>query len=170
MFNYCPECNSENIEFKQRHYFVCSDCNFIYYHNVASAAAAIIVFQEKILFTTRAQQPGLCLLDLPGGFVDANESLEQALSREIKEELGVNIANWQYICSQPNIYLSNNIEYRTLDSIFLSEQNSPLIFELQKSEISSVCWISPADIDFNKIAFSSSIAALKYYLSNLSSG
>jgi NADH pyrophosphatase NudC (nudix superfamily) len=164
MFNYCPICNSENIKFVQEHYFNCADCDFIYYHNVASAVAAIIVFEDKILFTTRAQSPGLGLLDLPGGFVDPNETLEQALSREINEELGVDITNWQYFCSQPNIYRPNNIEYRTLDSVFLSEQKNSLNFTLQETEISKICWISPEQIDLEKIAFPSTKAALKIYL------
>ncbi len=143
---------------------MCSDCNFTYYHNVASAVAAIIVYQGKILLTTRAKSPGLGLLDLPGGFVDPNESLEQALSREIKEELAVNIQNWQYICSQPNTYLYKNIEYRTLDSVFVSEQKYPLNWVLQTSEISKVNWFRPEQINFKQIAFPSIKAALRIYL------
>ena len=164
MFNYRPKCNNEKIEFIEQQYFVCSDCDFTYYHNVASAVAAIIVYQEKVLFTTRAQAPGLGFLDLPGGFVDPNESLEQALSREIKEELAVNISDWQYLCSQPNIYLSKNIEYRTLDSIFISQQKDPLDCVLQASEISKVTWLKPEQINFEQIAFPSIKAALQTYL------
>ncbi|PCI60808.1 MAG: NUDIX hydrolase [Gammaproteobacteria bacterium] len=164
MFKYCPTCNSKNIKFVQENYFNCSDCDFIYYHNVASAVAAIIVYKGKILFTTRAQSPGIGLLDLPGGFVDPNETLEQALSREIKEELGVTINSWQYMCSQPNTYRPNKIEYRTLDSVFYSEQKSTLNFELQETEIREISWIRPEQIDFDNIAFSSIKAALKHYL------
>ena len=164
MFNHCPTCNSENIQFIQEQYFNCADCDFIYYHNVASSVAAIIVFKDKILFTTRAQPPGLGLLDLPGGFVDPDETLEQALSREISEELGIDIRNWQYICSQPNIYRPNKIEYRTLDSIFFSEQKNTINIKLQKSEISKFSWLSIEQIDFDKIAFPSIKAALKIFL------
>ncbi len=167
MFNYCPTCNSENIKFVQEHYFNCADCDFIYYHNVASSVAAIIVFKGKVLFTTRAQSPGLGLLDLPGGFVDPNETLEQALSREVKEELSIDINNWQYFCSQPNTYRPSKIEYRTLDSVFISEQKNTLTFKLQETEISKVSWISPEQIDFDKIAFTSVKAALKHYLEKL---
>ena len=57
MFNYCPKCNDDTIEFIDQQYFLCSKCHFVYYHNIASAVAAIIFCQDKILFTTRAKSP-----------------------------------------------------------------------------------------------------------------
>ena len=55
------------------------------------------------------------MLDLPGGFVDENERLEEALQREVKEELGISIDNWKYLTSQANRYLYKGIAYPTCD-------------------------------------------------------
>jgi mutator protein MutT len=55
-------------------------------------AAAIIRQEKRILITRRfadVHLPGLW--EFPGGKVEAGESLEQALQREIFEELGVRI-------------------------------------------------------------------------------
>lgn len=155
MFNHCPNCQSRKIIFVEQRYFQCPDCDFCYFHNIAAAVAAIIQYQDKILLTTRAKQPGQGLLDLPGGFVDANESLEQALSREVQEELGICITAWQYFVSLPNVYQYKNITYHTLDSVFLTTLAEPPKLTLEASEISDSTWLNVNDIDLEKIAFPS---------------
>jgi 8-oxo-dGTP diphosphatase len=54
-------------------------------------AAAVIVYDSKILLGKRA--PGQLLYpdvwDLPGGHLEAGESPDQALIRELEEELGI---------------------------------------------------------------------------------
>ncbi|MCQ8877593.1 NUDIX domain-containing protein [Pseudoalteromonas shioyasakiensis] len=169
MFKFCPNCKSINIEFINQHYWQCKDCDFLYYHNTASAVAGIIKFKDQILFTTRAKHPCKGMLDLPGGFVDHNESLEKALSREIQEELGLEIdsALWQYLVSYPNTYKYNDITYHTLDSVFYYELKSNPYFKLQKSEISEAKWIEISKIDFDMIGFESLAKALKIYLNQL---
>jgi mutator protein MutT len=59
---------------------------------VITVVAAIIHANGKILITRRPNHvhlPGLW--EFPGGKVEANESLEAALRREIREELGIDI-------------------------------------------------------------------------------
>ncbi len=164
MFNHCPKCNSKKIVFIEQRYFVCPCCKFTYFHNVASAVAAVIVVGNEILFTYRAKQPGKGLLDLPGGFVDPNETLEQALTREITEELSLNITRWQYLCSQANSYLYKEINYQTLDSFFVAYLPEKPSIKLQHSEVSAVSWQRVSDINFDELSFDSVKAALKFYL------
>ena len=58
------------------------------------------------------------MLDLPGGFVDPGETAEEALTREIKEELNLEISGYRYILSSPNEYPFGGFTYRTLDLVF----------------------------------------------------
>lgn len=51
------------------------------------AARAIILSQEKILLV---QHKGSSFWSLPGGKLDDNEGMKQALKRELFEELGIN--------------------------------------------------------------------------------
>jgi len=55
------------------------------------AVAAIILRGSEILLVKRASEPGLGKWSAPGGSVEIGETLEQALSREVREETGLEI-------------------------------------------------------------------------------
>lgn len=85
-----------------------------------SAAVAAIIRNEKneILFTVRKHEPAIGMLDLPGGFVDLGETAEQAIQREVFEELNLNICEFKFWGTFINKYLYGGIEYQTLDLVF----------------------------------------------------
>jgi len=132
----------------------CAACGFIYFHNTASAVAGILWKGEEILLVRRARKPGQGLLDFPGGFVDFEETLEQALIREIKEELNVDIETLQYFASAPNTYIYEGVTYYTSDAFFtckIKDWNS-----LQcNSEIIEIVWMKPETIHSEMLAFDS---------------
>ena len=59
--------------------------------------AAIIKKEDKILITKRSYGEFADMWEFPGGKIEAGESNEQALVREIKEELEVHIINLNYL-------------------------------------------------------------------------
>ncbi len=56
-------------------------CQFTYFHNPAAAVMVAITVKDELLIAIRGREPGLGGWDLPGGFVDPDESLEQAAIR-----------------------------------------------------------------------------------------
>ena len=82
----CPSCNSGNIKFINNKKYFCNECSFTYFHNVAAAVAVIVECNSKILLVRRNIEPASGKFDLPGGFVDSGENLEQAAKREVNEE------------------------------------------------------------------------------------
>ena len=56
------------------------------------AVSAAIIRDGKVLIVRRAKKPGAGIYTLPGGAVEAGETLEQAVAREIKEETSLDIA------------------------------------------------------------------------------
>ncbi|MBO4534279.1 MAG: NUDIX domain-containing protein [Treponema sp.] len=120
-FNMCPMCGSKKIEWRNDRKWLCPDCGFDLYCNIA-AAVGIVLYDDaqNVLFEVRAKDPRKGFLCLPGGFVDAKESTEDAIVRECREELGATLSEQEvsYLCSFPNIYEYKNIEYKTCDIFF----------------------------------------------------
>ncbi len=140
MFQFCPRCGSLQFEehsFKSKH---CLGCGFVYYFNTSASTAAFITDEDgRLLVARRAKEPARGTLDLPGGFVDLFETAEEAMQREIKEETGLEVANFQYLFSLPNIYEYSGLEVHTLDLFF-------------KATVSGSVTLSPAD-DVSELFF-----------------
>lgn len=165
-FNYCPNCSSADIKEHEGKALLCKACGYLYYHNVAAAVAGIIEFQGKILLAVRSHNPKKGFLDFPGGFSDKNESQEQCLRREIKEELGLEICNLRYLGSSPNLYQYKEICYHTSDAFFVC---TPVDMDsIQKSdEIADYVLVDPKKVEPEKLAFDSGRNILNLYNSLL---
>jgi ADP-ribose pyrophosphatase YjhB (NUDIX family) len=161
-FKYCPSCQSENHSFDRIKKFICNNCGFEYYHNTASAVAAFLEYNGKVVVIERNRNPGKGMLDLPGGFSDPMESGEESLRREIKEELGIEPNGLTYLCSAPNKYQYKNNEYYTTDFFYTGKINTNN-FTLEYEEIRSIKLIEPKDLDPDKFSFQSMKMAISIY-------
>jgi len=112
-----------------------------------------------VLWLRRAKAPGLGLLDLPGGFVDPDEDLEAAITRELREELGLRVGNGRYLFSAPNRYDYAGVTYRTLDAYFEFELASLPTVTLN-DEAQALAWLPPLEVTPTMLAFDSLRAAL----------
>ena len=72
----------------------------------------------------RAKDPGKGLYGLPGGFVDVGETAEQALDREVLEEIGLQVRSRQYLASFPNEYAWQGFILPVTDLFFVVEVES----------------------------------------------
>jgi mutator protein MutT len=56
------------------------------------AVGALVIRDGKVLLAKRGREPGRGLWSLPGGAVQAGENLKVAVTREIHEECGIEVA------------------------------------------------------------------------------
>jgi 8-oxo-dGTP diphosphatase len=67
------------------------------YANRGVSIDALIVKNNKILLIKRGSEPFKGFWGIPGGYVDWEESAEEAVKREVSEELGLTVKTVQFI-------------------------------------------------------------------------
>ena len=89
---YCSNCNTKNnysqIEGQIRYH--CPNCQTIHYQNPKPTATLICPHNNQILLVKRAFNPKKGSWSLPGGFIELQETPEDAAKRELKEETNLN--------------------------------------------------------------------------------
>ncbi len=155
IFKFCPKCGSSNFIQSGPRSKHCKDCSFSYFFN-ASAAASALIFDNKgrLMLTRRAINPHKGKLDLPGGFVEWNESAEEAIRRELNEELGAEIQELEYVGSFPNQYEFSGLVVHTLDATFKIKLKSLDNLKPQ-DDISDIEFYHLNEIDLDEIPFQS---------------
>lgn len=155
VFAFCPRCGSAQFRMTGSRAKKCRNCSFTYYFN-ASAAVAALIFDDKgrLLLTRRAVEPHRGMLDLPGGFTEPNESAEEAVARELKEELGVEVIGQKYLCSFPNEYPFSGLSVSTLDLAFTVQVKSLENME-PMDDIAAFEFYAPEEVPLDEIAGSS---------------
>lgn len=88
---FCPQCGTAlSLQPRDgRRRPVCSACGFIYYVNPVPSIAAILFREGRVCLVKRNIEPGLGLWSLPGGFIEEDETVEDAVVREVEEETGL---------------------------------------------------------------------------------
>lgn len=167
VLKYCPFCGSTEFRNISRSSFFCDHCHKEYFINTAAAVAAIIKDNNgKILFARRAKAPFKGTLDLPGGFANPGETAEEALQRELYEELGSKPSSFQYFCSFPNEYPYSGLCYFTLDLAYICQFEN-LTHLKAMDDVASIEFINPATVNFEEIRSVSMRNIIRTYLKYL---
>jgi mutator protein MutT len=162
-FLHCPMCGQRVVQPGSTP-FHCVGCGFLFYFNPAIAAGAILQADDgRILLVRRAKDPHRGKLTVPGGFVDPGEVAEDALRREIREEVSLDVDRLDYLCSLPNEYHYRGVTYQVLD-FFFTGRAPHLDAHGDPAEVTEICWLRPGEINLNDIAFVSVRRAWERFL------
>ena len=118
-------------------------------HKQIEVVAAIIRKGDKIFATQRGYGEWKDWWEFPGGKMEDGESPEEALVREIREELSAEISVDEFLCTveydYPQLHLTMHCFLCSLmtDSMHLNEHEAARW--LSKDELDSVKWL-PADV------------------------
>src|SRR5688572_4882786 len=90
---YCPVCGhtlgtrEEGGRLRQ----ACSNCGYVHYVNPVPAVGIIIEMDGGVVLIRRNNPPHQNEWTLPSGFIEADESAEDAAAREAEEETGLKV-------------------------------------------------------------------------------
>jgi 8-oxo-dGTP diphosphatase len=116
----------------------CPRCGFVDYQNPRPCVCILILRDRHVLLARRAVEPVKNMWDIPGGFVDAGESAEQAVVREALEEASLHVRVCDYLGSLPDVYGDRGVP--TLNFCFVAEIISG---ELRaQSDVAELQWVS----------------------------
>lgn len=106
---------------------------------------AVIVEGNKILLVEKTRGPYAGLLDLPGGRLEPGESLEEALVREVKEETGLQIEEWEFL--RAFSYVIPGLEHSGKLYTVTRYNDRLLDMSIQHEDVKGAVWRSQKDLD-----------------------
>lgn len=160
--NFCRRCGKPltNIE---RHIFKCEAGHILFANSSPAASLVLIDNQKQALIAIRALEPGKGKWDIPGGFLDEGETGEDALRREMQEELGLSPEAYtapQYLLTYIDPYEYKN-ETIPVFSVMYWAYLKPEANIQPADDVAKTILISYQDAAMENMQFQSGVASLE---------
>lgn len=131
---FCGACGNVTVKKDNEHAKVCPKCGHISYPRLSPAVIVAVTKGDKLLLA-RNKNFVSGIYSVLAGFVEAGETLEECVKREIREEAGIEVKNIKYFGSQswpfPNSFML----------AFTAEHESGEI-QIGEDEIAEARWFS----------------------------
>ena len=163
-YKFCPICGQPTLQRQKNNSATCQTCGYSLYLNPTIGAAAVILDEKgRLLVVRRSKEPAKGTWHLPGGFTEVGETIEQAIAREVKEELNIDIEVKKYLFSIPNSYCYKNIEKYPLDFFFECKITNISDLNIDLSENSDYAFLAPEEIKVEDFGLPSIREAMRRY-------
>lgn len=136
---FCGRCGAGMHPASDEHHAMrCPRCGFLRFPVICPAMITAVVRDGRLLMAHNARFPE-GKYSVLAGFIEAGESLEQAVAREVREEVGISVKNIRYSSSQfwpfpGSLMLACTAEWE-------SGELAP-----DGKEITHAAWFAPEDI------------------------
>jgi len=142
---FCSICGFKTLVEQKGHSSKCSNikCNHLFFPQISPAIIVLIEYNSKngeaFCLLQKNEKKNMTRCSTLAGFVEIGESLEDAVVREMKEEVNVDIVKSKYVASQPWIFSS------ALMIGFFAESKTK-DFKVDGNEIKDASWFSASQI------------------------
>lgn len=134
---FCGACSNPMLLMPNERCFRCTACQMMAYPRISPAMMVLIRRGQHVLLAMHTASPSKRFTPL-AGFLEAGESIEEAVHREVFEEVGLRVHNLQYFGSQSwpfphSLMIAFTADYLDGD------------IRIDASEISEARWFGPND-------------------------
>ncbi len=155
---YCGQCGRLTEAGEGEHYRFCEPCGLRFYPRINPCIIVLVVHGDQVLLAQGRRHRGSGWYSTLAGFMEPGESAEQAVHREVMEEVGVRLGRLRYLNSQTwpfphQLMLGFIAEYAGGD------------IRLQPEEIERARWFSIDDLPAHPPVQSISGWLIRQYLS-----
>lgn len=123
---FCGRCGTPTSYHASERAVICPSCAFTQYPRINPCVIVVVTRGEELLLarSTRFNRPMYSAL---AGFVEAGETVEETLAREVKEEVGIEVRDLRYFGSQPwpfpnNLMLGFLAEYASGELVLQEDE------------------------------------------------
>jgi ADP-ribose pyrophosphatase YjhB (NUDIX family) len=160
---FCPNCGghlSERLlETEERPRLVCDQCQRILYLNPRVVAGVIVARSGRLLLLRRAIQPRYGTWTFPGGYMEIDETAEQAAVREAEEEVGLKVKPGPLV----GVYSRPAPESPGVLIVVFQGQRPKGRVKVGH-EVLEARWFAPEDIPWDDLSFDTTRWALRDWL------
>ncbi len=135
---FCGQCGTPTQMKEGEFGMACPSCGLIVYPRISPAVMVLVHDGDKLLLA-RSPRFKAGVFSALAGFVEPGETLEQCAAREVREEVGVEIANLRYFASQPWPFPNS-----LMVAFFADYAGGDIVPE--PGEIEAAGWYSPDDL------------------------
>ena len=134
---YCGTCATPTAPVAGERCVRCPRCGHVAYPRISPAMMVLVKKADAILLARHTNSPSQFFTAL-AGFLETGESIEDAIHREVLEEVGLHVSNLRYFGSQPWPFP------HSLMLAFTAEYTGGVI-RVDGSEIAEAAWFGPDD-------------------------
>ncbi len=140
----------------------CDNCRAIHYENPKIIVACLPIWDNKIMLCRRGIEPQLGFWNIPGGFMENKESVEDGALREMQEETG---------CTGTIVRVHSIYSVLRVQQVHVCFLVNMTNFNYQLTPESTEIQLFTEDtIPWKEVAFASNIFALKHYFQDQKQG
>ena len=165
--NFCSNCGSPKPALRippgdNRPRYVCDSCAVIHYVNPKIVTGCLPVWEDKVLLCRRSIEPCHGLWNVPSGYLENGESVEEGAKREVWEEAAARV-ELQYLISLYNLEKINQIYLQFVGTLVDGK------FDVGEESL-EVRLFTESEIPWEEMAFTSSTFTLKRYFQDRRDG
>lgn len=154
---FCPKCANglqlRYLENEERERLVCRGCSFIFYQNPKIVAGVLPIVNGSVVLLRRGIPPREGTWTFPSGFMELNETAEEAAVRETREETGLEVADLRLL----NVYSRSAAGIVAVVYVADVERGEPAL----GPETMEIAEFSPQDVPWDELSFDTTRRALE---------